>query len=130
MKVFRIILRLLPLYLVVESSRLHLVDETQRAQNKFSGQTAQVSELIKDWNQKNQDRVNDVVILSYGRRSDLFFEVRRAIPEENPVLTPDYGQCSSSNVLKKSREAAFIIIVISVKNLEEVLISEIFLCAD
>ena len=105
MKALKIILMLFLIFLVVEASRLS-VDVTRIS----PGRAYYVSKLVKDWNRKNLDRVNDVVIFNYGNTSDLFVEVHRSIPDENPLQTPHINHC---DILTRGRKAAFIIIIIT-----------------
>lgn len=83
--------------------------EKSELESKSNEQVHVVSGLIRDWNFKHQTLAKDVIILNFGGDSDVAQDVRRSIPEENPVLVLQSSQCSG---IRNSR-AGFVIIVLA-----------------
>lgn len=79
-----------------------------------------VSGLISDWNQKNAERVNEVVIFDIGKPTESIFDLCRMIPHANPIFLVKPNQCQTIH----PREAAFIIIASDIYDR----VSEVFLC--
>lgn len=66
-----------------------------------------VAGLINDWNQGHENLVNEIAVFSIGGKSDLFEEIVKSIPQDNPIFSPEPAHCEKFG----TRKAAFIIIV-------------------
>jgi hypothetical protein len=65
-----------------------------------------VNGLISDYNRKHPG-TNQIVVLNIGKKSDLWENVIKVIPKDNPMIIVDPKQCK----LIEKRKAEFVVIV-------------------
>ncbi|CAG9809570.1 unnamed protein product [Chironomus riparius] len=69
-----------------------------------------VNLVLKDWNQKHINKTNEISIMNLDNDTSLFDVVRRAIPNENPILLPEKG-CTDAAKYSNLRQSSLFIII-------------------
>jgi hypothetical protein len=108
-------MRIILLFIVFSAESVRLIDVIAHENNEVS---SYVRDLITDFN-RQEPATKDVAILKFNvdlkstqNVDDVFEDIRRAIPNENPVLVPKMERIVHRNL----PDMAFIIIVSEVGN--------------
>ncbi|CAG9797830.1 unnamed protein product [Chironomus riparius] len=69
-----------------------------------------VKHVIKDWNQKHKNGINDISIINLDNDTSLYNIVREAIPKENPILLPDCKSLNNTSFSNTKESSIFVVI--------------------
>ena len=77
-----------------------------------------VKNVIKDWNKKHKNDINEISIMNLNNDSSIFDVISKVIPKTNSILIPE-KYCKDSIKYHEQRQSSLFIIVSKVMDMDQ-----------
>lgn len=75
--------------------------------------------IIKDWNIKHSNEINDIAIMNMDNDTSIFHGITKGIPKINPILLPEFS-CTDTQKYFNLRECSLFIIISRAPDVDKV----------